>query len=192
METVFAALLAQKAERCTTMGWNNLLDDERWRSFYGQLALQGTRGGSARLMALFIDDAPAAVILGLERDGRFCDVLASFEANRWKRYSLGLLALDEAMGLMAARGVAIYDLTIGAESYKDNFGPASEALHEYAEALTWRGMTPVMTMRAKWALRRNPRLAQLARQVATSRRLSPAAAGHLIQHSPIGIVAATL
>ncbi|MCC6919839.1 MAG: GNAT family N-acetyltransferase [Alphaproteobacteria bacterium] len=192
VETVFAALLAQKAERCAAMGWRNLLDNERWQTLYKQLAMQGLRGGLARLMALFIDGAPAAAILGLERDGRFCDVLASFDAGRWKRHSLGLLALDEAMGLMAARGVTVYDLTIGAESYKDNFGPASEALYEYVEAITWRGMTPAMTMRAKWALRRNPRLAQFARQVATSARLSPAATNHLIQQSPIGVAAATL
>jgi len=187
-ETFFDALVAQKAARSIPMGWQNILADTPWRDFYRRLALQGIKGGMTRIMALLVDGVPASVILGLERHGRFYDVLTSFDASQWKRHSPGLLALDDAMGLMAARGVEVYDLTIGAEGYKDDFGPEAEPLHEYAEALSWRGMASAVKLRAKAALRRNPRLARFARNVAYSSRATTLSATQLATNGPIGVV----
>jgi CelD/BcsL family acetyltransferase involved in cellulose biosynthesis len=185
---LFDALVAQKAARSGPMGWHDILAEKPWHAFYRRLALQGVAGGMARIMALIVDGEPASVILGLERHGRFYDILTSFDPTKWKRHSPGLLALDDAMGLMASRGVEIYDLTIGAEGYKDDFGPDAEPLHEYAEALSWRGMAEAMKIRAKAALRRSPRLAQFARNVAYSSRATTIGATHLATNGPVGVV----
>jgi CelD/BcsL family acetyltransferase involved in cellulose biosynthesis len=190
VETFFAALVEQRAVRTGLMGWDNVLANPAWHAFYRRLALQGLQRGMGRIMALLVDGKPASVILGLERHGRFCDILTSFDGAAWRRYSPGLLALDDAMGLMAERGVEIYDLTIGAEGYKDNFGPDAEALHEHAEALSWRGMRSTLTIRAKAALRRNPRLARFARSVAYSSRATTITATQLANNGPVGVVGA--
>lgn len=184
----FATLVRQKAERSLAMGWHNILSEAPWQAFYRRLALQGVDGGMARLMALIVNGEPASVILGLERHGRFYDLLTSFDAGKWKRHSPGLLALDDAMGLMAGRGVEVYDLTIGAEGYKDHFGPEAEPLHEYAEALSWRGMAAAMALRAKGAVRRNPRLARFARSMVHAGHATSVTASHLAANTPVGVV----
>lgn len=162
---VFDALVRQKAERAKALGWDNILDDPVWREFYRTVALQGASGGSARTLALWVDDHPVAIILGFQKDERFCDILASFDAGKWKNHSLGLLVQDLAMGWAARQGITIYDMTIGAEGYKDDFGPTIEPLHEYVAATSAEGLGAMMVARAKSALRTQPALLAFAKRM---------------------------
>jgi CelD/BcsL family acetyltransferase involved in cellulose biosynthesis len=164
----FDALVAQKSARARQMGWHdNVLDDPVWQDFYRGLAIRGALGqGPARLLVLSVDDAPAAIILGFLQGDRFHDVVASFDTTRFKNCSLGLLVQDMAMGFMAERGVTTYDMTIGAESYKDLYGPEVETLYEYAATGSLRGFSGAAVTQAKLALRRSPAMVCFAKRCA--------------------------
>lgn len=164
VDTIFAALLAQKRARAEMMGWDSLLDQPHWADFYRRMAHRGLAGGSARLLAMRVDGEIVAVILGFAQGHRFHDVIASFDATKWKRYSIGLVAADLSMAWMSAHGVTVYDLTIGAESYKDDYGPTIEPLHEYVAVRRPAALPGAMKAWAKQGLRARPRLKQLARR----------------------------
>lgn len=166
VDVILAALLEQKAKRAQTLGWDSIVDVPEWQAFYREMALNGLNGGTARLLALWVDDEPVAIILGFLHGTRFCDIVASFDAGKWKNHSLGLLVQDLAMGWMAERGVTVYDLTVGTESYKDDFGPVTETMMDYAAAGSLRGWPAATKERAKAWLRARPHLARFAKRAA--------------------------
>ena len=162
---LFDELMRQKDARARVLGWESWLDDPVWRAFYREVALKGASGGAARTLALWVNGDPAAIILGFQKGERFCDIVASFDAGAWKSHSLGLLVQDLAMAWMAERGVTIYDMTIGAEGYKDDFGPVFAPLYEYVAPGSLRGMADAAAARAKSALRLSPALTRLAKRL---------------------------
>ena len=169
---VFDVLVQQKRERASQMGWHdNVLDDPAWRDFYRSLAIKGATGeGPARLLVLSLDGQPAAIILGLLHGDRFHDVIATFDSVGLKNYSLGLLVQDLAMGWMAAQGVTTYDMTIGAEAYKDLYSPEVDQLYEYAATRSLRGFSGAALTQAKFVLRRSPALVAFAKRCAMALR----------------------
>lgn len=67
--------------------------------------------------------------------------------------SPGLLAIESSIEHLAARGVAVYDFTIGGESYKAEFGVENIALREIRVARSAKGRLVLALADAKRRLK---------------------------------------
>jgi CelD/BcsL family acetyltransferase involved in cellulose biosynthesis len=163
---VFDALVAQKKARAAKKGWtDNILDDPVWERFYRDIVVDGEADGIAHLLALTLDGRPWAIIAGFRKGDHFCDCLASFDDSAHKSLSLGLLVQDLAMRWAAERGVTVYDLTIGAETYKGDFSPVEQRLAENVQAYSMSAAGEALTSRAKAFMRARPWIAGPARRM---------------------------
>ncbi len=169
-ERFFDALVAQKAERARALGWDSILDRPEWVGFYRRLALRGVAGGHARVTAVTVDGAPAAEIVGFRHGDRFLDVLTAFAEGPAKKFSPGLLVMDLTMEWAADDGAEYYDLTIGAESYKEHYVAEVETLLEYVEGRSLRGLVPQLDSDARAFLRARPALAGMVRRIVSPPR----------------------
>lgn len=93
----------------------------------------------ARVGRLTLDGKLLAGCFGTLTDGTF-QLLAVAHDGDFKNWSPGLLAIESSIALLCARGVTVYDFTIGDEPYKMGFGVEVEKLYELQTALTLKGM----------------------------------------------------
>jgi len=154
----FDILAAQKAARAQALGWDSVMDKPVWRDFYRRLALRGPQGGQARLLSLCVDGQPVAGIMGFRSGDAFLDLITAFEDGPWKKCSPGLLVMEQAMAWAAADGVRVYDMTIGAEGFKESYAATVEPLYEFVGALSVKGFVPRMAADLRAFVRARPQL----------------------------------
>jgi CelD/BcsL family acetyltransferase involved in cellulose biosynthesis len=141
---VFDVLRDFRAERFKERGVRDMLDDEAVFSFYRRIAVEGAHDGSARTFCLYLSGVPVAVMFGLVHRGTFALLLVGFDLARYRRLSLGLLAIEDTLRASIETGDTIYDFTIGDYPYKVQFGAESVPLHEWHTVRTVRGYLAVV------------------------------------------------
>jgi CelD/BcsL family acetyltransferase involved in cellulose biosynthesis len=141
---VFDALRNFRAERFRERGVRDVLDDDAVFSFYRRIAAQGAHDGSARTFCLYLSGVPVAVMFGLVHRGTFSLLLVGFDLARYRRLSLGLLAIEDTLRASIETGDTTYDFTIGDYPYKVQFGAESVPLHEWHTERTVRGYLAVV------------------------------------------------
>jgi len=140
----FDVMVAQRAERCRTMGRGNILADARYQAFYRDLLRPGATGAAAVMQVLMLDDEIIATGYGLRQGADFLMIFPTFVAQTWRNYSPGLQFFMESMQWAADQGCSTYDFTIGAESFKSDFGAEEALLYEYLSAASWRGVPMIL------------------------------------------------
>jgi len=141
---LFDALRNFRAQRFKERGAHDVLDNEAIFSFYRQIAIDGAGGGTARTFCLYLSGVPVAVMFGLVHHRTFSLLLVGFDLTRYRRLSLGLLAIEDTLRASIEAGDAIYDFTIGDYPYKLQFGAESMPLHERHIVRTLRGYLAVV------------------------------------------------
>jgi CelD/BcsL family acetyltransferase involved in cellulose biosynthesis len=116
----------------------DLMNEQRFFDFYVNVACAGLASGLSRTYVLSIDNVPVAVPFGLYHAGRFSFVLIGFDFERFRNYSVGLLAIEDLIEDCIAKGDSVFDLTIGDEAYKADF-----AARRIPMAVVWAGQRPV-------------------------------------------------
>lgn len=96
----------------------NLLNEERYYRFYRDVAYDPM----CRAYVMMLDDRPISIAYGMARNGRFHLLLTGFDSVNHRSQSLGLLVIEDAIRDCISRGDAEFDLTIGDQSYKHQFG----------------------------------------------------------------------
>jgi len=127
---VFAHLLRFRADRFRELGIPDPMGNEAVFSFYRDMAVQGVRTGTARTYCLYLEDEPIAALFGLADRGAFLMLLLGSDLKRFRRLSIGLLAIDESMRAALEAGDAIYDFTVGDHPYKRQFAAQTTPLYE--------------------------------------------------------------
>jgi CelD/BcsL family acetyltransferase involved in cellulose biosynthesis len=135
----FDALRSFRADRFSERGTRDLIENQAIFSFYRQIAINGARAGTARTYCLYLSGEPAAVMFGLVHRRTFSLLLVGFDLVRYRRLSVGLLAIEDTIRASIEAGDAIYDFTIGDYRYKQQFGAQPVSLHEWHAAQTIRG-----------------------------------------------------
>lgn len=92
----------------------------------------------ARVGRLTLDGRLIAGCFGTLTDRTF-QLLAVAHDGAFKNWSPGLLAIESSIAFLCARGVTVYDFTIGGEPYKVDFGVEVEKLYALETGLTLKG-----------------------------------------------------
>lgn len=163
----YAAMIAQRAARCTAMGRDNILDDAATRAFYRALIKPSDQAGIGVMQALLVDETIIATGFGLRHGGAFHMIFPAFQAEGWRNYSPGLHFFVASMQWSADEGLGHYDFTIGEEGFKRDLGAEEFPLYEHLVALTPRGLPVMLDASMRRTVRRSPLLSHL---VTTLRR----------------------
>lgn len=118
----------------------DLVQDDATFTFYRAVAADAAEGrGPGRLVVLDVAGETVAVALDLDAPDRELFLLVGYDFERLRNYSLGLLIVDLLARAAIDRGKAYFDLTVGDESYKGDFGAQPLPLHQVRVARTVRG-----------------------------------------------------
>jgi len=136
METIRKFRAARFADRRAV----DLMQDPDCFEFYCAVAQQGAvEGGPARLFALTLDGATVAATLDLVDDHEHVFLIVGYDFARLRNYSLGLLIVEELIDRAVAADRHTFDLTVGDEGYKADFGAASVPMYAVRSPASVRG-----------------------------------------------------
>jgi CelD/BcsL family acetyltransferase involved in cellulose biosynthesis len=127
---VFAHLRRFRADRFSELGIPDPIGNEAVFSFYRDMAVQGAHTGTARTYCLYLEGEPIAALFGLADRSAFLMLLLGADLKRFRRLSIGLLAVDESMRAAFEAGDGVYDFTVGDHPYKLQFAAETTPLYE--------------------------------------------------------------
>jgi CelD/BcsL family acetyltransferase involved in cellulose biosynthesis len=163
-QEIFEALKCQREARCKEAGYRDLLVDPTFERFYQSVAY-GEFGDVAMLSALKAQDRIVATLFALSHNSDYLLVAHCFEPCA-EGLSPGIVAIDEMITHQIGLGARNFDLTIGNEGYKRQFGVTPSVL--------WEGMYPLSAKGWLFAQAEETRRhvkSTLAPQLAVYRRL---------------------
>lgn len=164
--SLFDAFLALRSARFEEIGRGDTLADPVWRAFYADIFASLNDRSFGTVLALAVGDEIVAVDLAVLHNDAICLLAGSFLMQEgWRKYSLGNVLTYLEMEWATARGIKIFDLTIGAEAYKLRFGVREIFLYEWTAARSWRGIAEEWSWRLKGSLRKRPQLHAAARRL---------------------------
>jgi CelD/BcsL family acetyltransferase involved in cellulose biosynthesis len=118
----------------------DLVQDPDCFEFYRRVAHDGVvAGGPSRLAVLDVGGEPGAIALDLVDAERHVFLLVGYDVARLRNYSLGLLIVDELIRAAIEEGQRTFDLTVGNEGYKSDFGARPTPMHAVRVTATARG-----------------------------------------------------
>jgi len=127
---VFAHLRRFRADRFRELGIPDPMGNEAVFSFYRDMAVQGAHSGTTRTYCLYLEGEPIAALFGLADRRAFLMLLLGADLKRFRRLSVGLLAVDESMRAAFEAEDAVYDFTVGDHPYKRQFAAETMPLFE--------------------------------------------------------------
>lgn len=123
----------------------DLVQDPDCFDFYCAVARDGVAGrGPARLSVLELDDTPVALALDLVRSDLDVHLLVGYDTGV-RNCSLGLTIVELLIDAAVSRGQSYFDLTVGDEPYKADFGARARPLFEVYVPRTPAGTTAVLS-----------------------------------------------
>jgi CelD/BcsL family acetyltransferase involved in cellulose biosynthesis len=149
----FNALLRQRQARCDEMGRHNVLSESAFRDFYDALTSDPSTASLVRLNALNVGGESVASMLSLRHGDATYVIMTTFEGGDWKSASLGNVLIREAVERNIGDGVRYFDLTIGDEAYKRDFGARRMPLYSIVRPLSLAGVALAAGVKAATKLR---------------------------------------
>lgn len=164
VEDIMARMQTFREARFAEHRGTDLVQDSDCFSFYSAVARASVENGPSTLAVLEVADVPAAVALNLIDRNRDIHVLVGYDVVRLRNYSLGLLIVDQLVQDAINRRQAYFDLTIGDEPYKANFGARPSPVFEIRVQRTLLGRMVVIGRTVYLRARR------LVKQMVTERK----------------------
>lgn len=147
-------LIAQKSGALLQMGAGNLFARPGYLEFYRALATDPRTKPLVHISHLNCGPDVAAANLGLIFRGTYYHLLASYGAGELSRFGPGAAHLHDLLRYAIDRKLAIFDFTIGDESYKRDWCDGAQKLYDHLSAATWRGILLIVPAAAKLWLKR--------------------------------------
>jgi CelD/BcsL family acetyltransferase involved in cellulose biosynthesis len=157
---------AQKSRQLTAMGVKDIFDAHA-RAFYREVALiEGDNPSRLRIGYLKVGDTVLATFSGALCHNRLGVALSSLAEDERQRQSPGALLLKHQIEEASAKGIAFYDIGVGAARHKDQWCDVVQPLFDNFIAFKPHGL--LLTL---------PRagMAQLKRAIKSSRHIWPLA-----------------
>jgi CelD/BcsL family acetyltransferase involved in cellulose biosynthesis len=151
VDAIVEAFLQQKAARLRQKNVANPFQDEATRAFLRSGALRGLSCGkpAIELYALYLGDAIIATFGGTSGGRRFCGMFNSFSMDREiSKWSPGDLLLLHVIEDQCRRGLATFDLGVGAAPYKLMVCDSQEELIDVLVPATPAGAVYTTSVRA--------------------------------------------
>jgi CelD/BcsL family acetyltransferase involved in cellulose biosynthesis len=130
VDSLMARMQEFRAVRFAEHRGRDLVQDPGCFRFYCRVARESVATGPGSLSVLEIGGEPVAVAFDLIERDRDLFLLVGYDVGRLRNYSLGLLIVDELAQDAIRRGQAHFDLTVGDEPYKADFGARPRPLFE--------------------------------------------------------------
>ncbi len=148
-------LLAQKAEQFRLSGIINPYDKENIPSFYEKLvqSQDGAATHSVIISAIFLDDRPLAVILGMVKGGEFHGLIMSMVTGPLARFSPGRILLHRTMQYLSETGIRKIDFGVGDANYKNEWVDKGIERYYVLAPLSLKGRIFVFGLRRVAALK---------------------------------------
>jgi len=166
---VFDALVEMRLKRFRQLGRFDLLAQPAVVDFYRNAALQGLSDGSVRVFGLRAGEDWVAAQYMLARQGTLHALLIGMDQEVVSNASPGIAIIGTLMSWGLRQGFDYFDLSVGSQPYKEQFGTESFVLAKIDETLTplGRGVAAVASLRerAERFVRANPRLLKTAQGV---------------------------
>ncbi len=143
---VFAHLRRFRADRFSEIGVPDPMGNQVVFCFYRDMAVQGAHTGTTRTYCLYLEDEPIAALFGLAERSAFLMLLLGSDLKRFRRLSIGLLAVDESMRAAFEAGDAVYDFTVGDHPYKRQFAAETTPLYECHVPRTISGYGAILAL----------------------------------------------
>ncbi|PFG38827.1 CelD/BcsL family acetyltransferase involved in cellulose biosynthesis [Georgenia soli] len=159
-----------RAARFAERRGTDLVQEEDFYAFYCAAARHSVRGGPGRLVVLEVGGEAVAVAFDLVDGTGELFLLVGYDVERLRNYSLGLLIVDELVRDAIGQGRRYFDLTVGDEPYKADFGARPRPLFEIRVARTPLGVAGMLARDGYLLTRRTAKRAVLAYE---ERRRSP-------------------
>ncbi|MGW6175016.1 GNAT family N-acetyltransferase [Arthrobacter sp. NPDC055138] len=146
----------------------DLVQDADCFEFYCAVVRDSVKTGApGTLSVLEVGGEPVAIAFDLIAPDRDLFLLVGYDMQRLRNYSLGLLIVEELAKDAIGRGQQFFDLTVGDESYKADFGARPRPLYEVRVIATLRGRAFVL---GRTAYLRGRRMAKKTLQTWARRR----------------------
>jgi CelD/BcsL family acetyltransferase involved in cellulose biosynthesis len=139
VELIFGSLVEMRLKRFRQLGRFDLLARPEVVDFYRNAALQGLSDGSVRVFGLRAGEDWVAAQYMLARHGTLHALLIGIDQEVVTNASPGLAIIGRLMEWGLRQGVTYFDLSVGSQPYKEQFGAESSVLAELCEAMTVRG-----------------------------------------------------
>jgi CelD/BcsL family acetyltransferase involved in cellulose biosynthesis len=162
VELIFGALVEMRLRRFRQLGRFDLLARPEVVDFYREAALQGLSDGSVRVFGLRAGEDWVAGQYMLSRQGTLHALLIGIDQEVVANASPGLAIIGRLMEWGLRQEFKYFDLSVGSQPYKEQFGAESSVLGELCEAMTVRGWGANAAIwlrgRAEGLVRSKPRL----------------------------------
>ncbi len=159
-------LQEQQTARLATRGAKHVFDDQRYQDLYRSHLMSGLKPNSAAMMVLKPGPSIVATVLALSNKNH-CTLVRMSQSQEplLKPLGLGKMIIHQALEVLHAEGCRTFDLSVGANRYKEEFGVSPVPMAELTKPLSWRG-TPFIARRNAIAyVTRRPRLMAVARAI---------------------------
>lgn len=142
-EEVDAAFDAMRAFRQARFGDRRAVDLVQtacYFDFYRQVARDSMQGaGPASTSLLTVNDETVGVSFSVYDAEQDLFLLIGYDFAHYRNYSLGLIMVEELIATAIGDGKRYYDLTIGHDGYKTDFGATPTAMYAVRAPRTVRG-----------------------------------------------------
>ncbi|SDA97551.1 GNAT family N-acetyltransferase [Mesorhizobium qingshengii] len=169
VELIFGALVEMRLRRFRQLGRFDLLAQPAVVDFYRNAALQGLSDGSVRVFGLRAGEDWVAGQYLLTRQGTLHALLIGIDQEVVVNASPGLAIIGRLMEWGLRQGFNYFDLSVGSQPYKEQFGAESSVLATLDETLTplGKGVAAVAALRERVELfvRSNPRLSKAGQRL---------------------------
>lgn len=155
-------LIAHKARWQRAGGVSENFSRPDYTAFYEQVTARTFPEGEIDVSGLYVGDDLVAGLWGAVFRGRYAFLVTSYSAD-WSRLSVGRLLMESVIARCIERGdLALFDLTVGEESYKANWADHSTSLYEHLSPRSIRGRLFVAWWRGRERLKTLPLARRLA------------------------------
>jgi CelD/BcsL family acetyltransferase involved in cellulose biosynthesis len=155
IDRVMAALFHEKERSLTELGAGGFFASDAVKRFYFELARAPYPNGPCHVSAIEFRGEIVAVNWGLVRGNRYYYVMHAFAArSAAARFSPGRLLMYHLMQWCIARGIDVFDFTIGDEDFKEQWCESTLPLCDSVAALTLRGTPLALALRSGKAAKR--------------------------------------
>ncbi|WP_045836259.1 GNAT family N-acetyltransferase [Hyphomicrobium sp. 99] len=160
-------LQTQQSSRLAARGAKHVFDNPIYQELYRRQLLRGLTTGHAIMFVLMAETEIVATFLALNNKGH-CTLVRMSQSQdlTWKPLGLGKMIIYQALEALHVEGCRTFDLSIGSNRYKSEFGVSPIPMAELTAQLSWRGAPFIARRKAITYLSRKPRLMAFARSIA--------------------------
>ena len=133
------AYFQQKAEQFATRGVDNVFERPGVHDFLAEACALDGGAPTVDLYGFDMDDEVVAVHGGVADSRRYCGMFISITSGEHAKYSPGEMLMNFVVEEQIRRGLASFDLGVGAATYKKMYCPNPEPLFDSIYGVTLKG-----------------------------------------------------